>query len=189
MDALINKIKSEGIVINENILKVDSFLNHQIDANLMEEVAEEFYNYYKNDNITKILTIESSGIAPAVLCGLKFNVPVVFVKKSVPSTITNAYQATVHSYTKNKSYTASVDKRFLNEEDNILFIDDFLANGEAFRGVESIIQQSKANLCAVGILIEKAYQDGHTYIVNQGYKFKALASIESMNENQINFIK
>jgi len=188
MKQLIEKIKREGKVIDENILKVDSFLNHQIDVNLMNEIANEFYSYFKDTKITKIITIESSGIAPAVLCGLKFHVPVVFVKKIVPSTLQDFYQATIHSFTKNKTYTVCVSKEFILENDKLLFIDDFLANGEAFKGVERIIKNANASLCGVGILIEKAYQEGHTYIKQQGYKFKALASIASMNQETIEFV-
>ncbi|MDF9823902.1 xanthine phosphoribosyltransferase [Breznakia sp. PF5-3] len=189
MKKLLDKIKTEGVIINKDVLKVDSFLNHQIDPTLMKQIGDEFYEYFKKYKITKIITIESSGIAPAVFCGYRFQVPVIFIKKTNPSTMKDALFANVHSFTKNKTYTVCLSKQYIDDNDNILFIDDFLANGEAFKGVEEIIHQTSANLCGVGIVIEKAYQQGHKYIINQGYDLYALASIASLDNNQITFKK
>ena len=153
----------------------------------MDKIGEEFYNYFKEKEITKVVTVESSGIAPAMMCALKFNVPLLFLKKTTPSTMQNPLTAEVFSYTKNKQYTLCAERSFIDDNDRILFIDDFLANGEAFRGVEEIIGQTKAELVGVGILIEKSFQAGHDYIVNKGYDLYSLANIVSFDNGEIKF--
>ena len=187
MKLLIDAIKDKGTILKGNILKVDAIINHQIDPNLMNEIGNEFYQYFKNRGITKVITVESSGIAPAVMCALKLNVPLVFLKKAQPSTMANPITSEVFSYTKNKHYTLCAERSFIDDSDKLLFIDDFLVNGEAFKGVEDIISQTNAELIGVGILIEKSFQDGHNYIVNKGYDLYSLANIISFDGGKITF--
>ncbi len=187
MKVLIDAILDKGKILDGNILKVDTIINHQIDPVLMDQIGEEFYNHFKDKGITKVITVESSGIAPALMCALKLHVPVLFLKKAQPSTMTDPVTAEVFSYTKNKQYTLCAERNFIEDEDKLLFIDDFLANGEAFKGVESIIAQTNAQLTGVGILIEKSFQQGHDYIVEKGYDFCALANITSFDNGKITF--
>ena len=161
MKLLVDAILDKGKILEGNILKVDTIINHQIDPVLMDQIGEEFYNHFKNKGITKVITVESSGIALAMMCALKLNVPLLFLKKAQPSTMANPLTSEVFSYTKNKQYTLCAERSFIDDNDKLLFIDDFLANGEAFRGVEKIIQQTNAELAGVGILIEKSFQSGH----------------------------
>ena len=189
MKLLIDAIKSRGRILHNNILKVDEIINHQVDPVLMNAIGDEFYNHFKDKNITKVVTVESSGIAPAILTALKLNVPLLFLKKTQPSTMLDAVTAEVYSYTKNKNYTLCLEKRFINNSDNILFIDDFLANGEAFKGVEKIITEVGAKIVGVGILIDKSFQEGHNYIVNKGYDLYSLAQIISFEDGVIEFSK
>lgn len=187
MNKLEKYILEKGKFIDSNVLKVDSFLNHQIDPVLMKEMGDEFYEYFKNHGITKIVTIETSGIAPALMCALRMDVPLVFIKKTHPSTMSNPLTASVHSFTKNKTYSVCLDKEFISSNDRILFIDDFLANGEAFKGAEEIINQANAKICGVGMVIEKAFQKGHQYILDKGYDLYALASIKKFEDGIIEF--
>lgn len=187
MKALVDAILEKGKILEGNILKVDTIINHQIDPVLMNQIGEDFYNHYKDKGITKVVTVESSGIAPAMMCALKLNVPLLFLKKTQPSTMANPLTAEVISYTKNKRYTLCAERSFIDDNDKILFIDDFLANGEAFKGVEAIIGQTNAQLVGVGILIEKSFQAGHDYIVNNGYDLYSLANIVSFENGIIKF--
>lgn len=187
MKLLVDAILDKGKILEGNILKVDTIINHQIDPVLMDEIGDEFYNHFKNKGITKVITVESSGIAPAMMCALKLNVPLLFLKKAQPSTMSNPLTSEVFSYTKNKHYTLCAERSFIDDNDKLLFIDDFLANGEAFRGVEKIIQQTNAELVGVGILIEKSFQSGHDYIVDKGYDFYSLANITSFDDGKITF--
>lgn len=187
MKYLEERIEEEGIVISENILKVDKFLNQQIDVDLVERLAEEFFQVFKNRGITKVITIEASGIAPAVLVGLKLGTPVIFLKKSLPKTMERYYSSVVDSHTKGKKYSIYMDKDLLDENDKILFIDDFLGNGEAFKGVEDIVKQSDSKIEGVGIVVEKSFQAGREYIENQGYDIYSLARISSMENSRIVF--
>lgn len=187
MKLLENAILDKGKILENDILKVDAIINHQIDPQLMEALGNEFYEHFKDKQITKVLTVESSGIAPALMCALKLNVPLVFLKKALPSTMINPLTSEVFSYTKNKHYTLCMEKEFLDDQDRILFIDDFLANGEAFRGVENIVNQTNASIVGVGILIEKSFQAGHEYIVNKGYDLYSLADIISFKNGLIQF--
>lgn len=187
MKLLEDVILEKGEILEGNILKVDSFMNHQIDPILMEKLGIEFAEYFKDRKITKVLTVESSGIAPSLMCALKLQVPLVFLKKNQPSTMRQPLTSEVFSYTKNKAYTLCMEKHFLNNDDIVLFIDDFLANGEAFRGVEDIIKQSGARLEGVGIVIEKSFQKGHEYIISQGYDLYSLADIKAFNNGKIIF--
>ncbi len=155
------KILNEGKVLSDTVLKVDSFLNHQIDPQLMKEIGEEFANRFTDEVITKILTIESSGIAPATMFGLTIGAPVVFARKRKSLTLSgNLYSSKVHSFTKNETNEISVSKDFLSPDDNVVIIDDFLANGEAVKGLLDIVEQSGATVVGVGIVIEKGFQKG-----------------------------
>ena len=188
MDQLKTKIQQEGIILNENILKVDSFLNHQLDVILLNNIGLAFKELFKDKEITKILTIEASGIAIACMAGLHFNVPVLFAKKSESLTLNDeAYQSTVYSYTKQKSSKIHVSKKFLNEQDKILILDDFLAHGEAVKGLRDIVKSSGATLQGVGIVIEKAFQEGGNMLRAEGVDVRSLVSIISMNQDHIIF--
>ena len=176
MNKLEQYIKENSRIINGEILKVDSFLNHQVDPQLMEEIGQ-------------VVTIETSGIAPALMCAYRFKVPMVFIKKAIPSTMADAYNAEVFSFTKNKTYHICISKEFLTENDHILFIDDFLANGEAFSGVEKICKEAHATIEGVGIVIDKAFQKGHQLILDKGYDLYSLAQIAALNEDGIQFKK
>ena len=188
MDLLKDKILKEGRVLSDTVLKVDSFLNHQIDPQLMKEIGEEFANRYSNEVITKILTIESSGIAPATMLGLAIGAPVVFARKRKSLTLSdNLYTSAVHSFTKNETNDISVSRDFLNEDDNVLIIDDFLANGEAVKGLLDIAKQAGTNVVGVGIVIEKGFQQGGRVLREQGVRIESLANIKSLANGKVEF--
>lgn len=188
MQLLKDKILKEGRVLSDTVLKVDSFLNHQIDPLLMKEIGEEFANRYSDDIITKVLTIESSGIAPATMLGLTIGAPVVFARKRKSLTLADhLYSATVHSFTKNESNEISVSKDYLCEDDNVLIIDDFLANGEAVKGLLDIARQAGANVVGVGIVIEKGFQQGGQLLREEGIRIESLANIKSLSNGKIEF--
>jgi xanthine phosphoribosyltransferase len=154
MELLKNRILKDGKALSENILKVDTFLNHQVDPELMDEIASEFFNRFNDSTFSKILTVESSGIAPAVLTGLKMGIPVVFAKKAKPSTMNEEFfTAPVHSFTKQKDYEIAVAAKFIKKGDRILIIDDFLANGSASRALIAIAEQGGARVDGFGIVI------------------------------------
>lgn len=183
MDLLKQKILSEGRVIGTDILKVDSFLNHQVDPILMQAIGQEFASIFSEQGITKIVTIESSGIAPAMFAGLYLNVPVIFAKKTESRNLdANTYQAAVHSFTRGHDYIIRVSRRYLSEDDTVLFIDDFLARGRALLGLLDIAAQAGARVAGAGIVIEKGFQDGGSLIRSQGIRVESLAIIESMSE-------
>jgi xanthine phosphoribosyltransferase len=182
------KIIKDGDLLNGQIIKVDSFLNHQIDVNMLNEIGKEFYNRFEDQKIDKILTIEASGIAIAVIAAQYFEVPVVFAKKTDSKNLDNeTYESEVYSYTKDKTYTIRVSKRYLNERENILILDDFLAKGKAAEGLIDILNQAQCNLSGVGIVIEKGFQDGGQIIRNKGIKLESLAIVESIDDGKINF--
>lgn len=185
MNKLKSAVEAQGRIISDEVLKVDSFLNHQVDCSLVMEMAEQFYEHFKDKNVTKVVTIESSGIAPSFATACKFNVPMIFIKKAQPSTMQNPVSHEVFSFTKNKHYTICMEKDYLTANDNVLFIDDFLANGEAFKAAEVLIKECGANISGVGIVIEKAFQKGHQYILDNGYDLCALASIASIKDKKI----
>lgn len=190
MEILKEKILQEGQVKTASILKVDSFLNHQIDINLMNEIGSEFKRRFQREVINKILTIEASGIAVASITAQYFsNAKVVFAKKSEALNMgSEVYESTVHSYTKNKTYSAIVSKSYLNSGDKVLIIDDFLANGCAASALIDIVRQAGAEVVGVGIVIEKGFQQGRKEIERQGVRVEALATIGNMKENSICFI-
>jgi len=188
MKLLEDMILEKGKVINEDILKVNSFLNHQVDCNLMKEIGKDFANHFRNNNITKVFTIESSGIAPALMTSLELNVPLVILKKQTSSTLTDVYQATVKSFTKNCEYNLTLSKEFISPDDRVLIIDDFLANGEAAKGAIKLVTDGGAQVSGIGIVIEKAFQPGRKILDDAGYEAYSLARIKSLKDNKIEFI-
>ncbi|KRL59056.1 xanthine phosphoribosyltransferase [Latilactobacillus fuchuensis] len=190
MQLLEERIKKDGQVLGEDVLKVDNFLNHQVDPDLMAAMGEEFYRLFKDANITKILTVESSGIAPAVLAGLSFHVPVVFARKHKSLTLQdNMYSATVYSYTKKVNNHISISKKFIDENDRVLVIDDFLANGQAVEGLLEIIEQANAQLEGVGIVIEKTFQKGRELLDARGIHVESLARIAAFENGEVVFVE
>ena len=188
MKLLHDKIIQEGQVLSSSVLKVDSFLNHQIDPQLMKEIGHEFANRFSDQVITKVLTIESSGIAPSVMLGLEIGAPVVFARKRKSLTLSdNLYSSKVHSFTKNETNEISVSHSFINADDNVLIVDDFLANGEAVKGLLDIAAQAGANVVGVGIVIEKGFQDGGKLLRAQGVHIESLAIVESLEGGKVTF--
>lgn len=190
MRLLKEKIVSEGKVLSENVLKVDTFLNHQIDPLLMQAIGEEFANRYKDAGITKILTIESSGIAPSMFAGINLGVPVVFARKRKSLTLSgNLYSSKVHSFTKGETNDISVSKDFIGSEDIVLIIDDFLANGQAVLGLLDIVEQANAITSGVGIVIEKGFQNGGSMVREKGIRVESLAIIKSLADGKVEFVE
>lgn len=188
MKLLEDKIIKEGKVYPGDILKIDSFLNHQIDSLLMDEIGKEFYRLFNDLKPTKILTIESSGIAIALATARYFdNCPIIFAKKTNSSNIFDTYIAKEKSYTRGNEYTVRVSKEYLNESDNILIIDDFLANGEAMNSLIDICHQANAKILAAGTVVCKTYQPGLERIKKLGIRIECLAKIKSLENNQIIF--
>ena len=182
MNFLEERIVKDGIIKEENVLKVDSFLNHQMDISLMDEMGKEFYNRFCHKRITKVLTIESSGIAIACSVARCFGVPVVFAKKAKSINIDGEmYVAEVESFTHKNVNQVIVSKKFINSDDHVLIIDDFLANGCALQGLISITESAGATVEGLGIAIEKGFQIGGRIIRNLGYHLESLAIVESMD--------
>ena len=182
MNFLEERILKDGIVKEGNVLKVDSFLNHQMDINLLDEMGKEFYERFKHKNITKVLTIEASGIAIACFAAKYFNVPLVFAKKSKSVNIDgDMYVAEVESFTHKCKNQVIVSKKFLSADDHILIVDDFLANGCALQGLISITESSGATVEGIGIAIEKGFQVGGRVIRNLGYHLESLAIVDGMD--------
>ena len=189
MDLLKERIMQEGRCFPGGILKVDSFVNHQVDPELMKNIGDEFAEHFKGQGITKVATIESSGIAPALMTALALNVPMLILKKQ-PSKILNQdlYQTVVTSYTKGTSYELTLSKNFISENDHVLIIDDFLANGEAATGAIRLIRKAHATIAGVGILIEKSFQPGRGKLIEQGIDVYSLARISKLGKDLIEFI-
>lgn len=189
MNFLEKRILQDGVVKKGNVLKVDNFLNHQMDVSLIDEIGKEFYLRFNNKYITKILTIEASGIALACATARYFNVPVVFAKKSKSINIDGDFYSTdVESFTHKCTNKVIVSKKFINSNDSLLIIDDFLANGCALNGLISIIKQAGAKIAGIGIAVEKGFQDGGDHIRKLGYQLESLAIVESMDETNGNII-
>ena len=183
MQLLKDRILKDGVVKPGNILKVDSFLNHQMDIPFINELGKEFKRRFADAPITKILTIEASGIGIACLVAQHFNVPVVFAKKTKTINIySDTYNATVHSYTHKKDYDIVVSKEFLSKEDNVLIIDDFLAKGSALTALLMLIEKAGAKTAGAGIVIEKAYQGGGNLVRDMGIRVESLAKIKSISK-------
>ena len=182
MNCLEKRISKDGVVKEGNVLKVDSFLNHQMDIALMNEIGEEFYKRFQGKPINKILTIEASGIAIAYAVAQQFKVPLLFAKKSKSINIAgDTYTAEVESFTHKNKNTVVVSKHFLSSDDHVLIIDDFLANGCALQGLISITEESGATVAGLGIAIEKGFQIGGRVIRNLGYHLESLAIVEAMD--------
>lgn len=190
MKLLEEKVHQVGRVLGEDILKVDSFLNHMIDTELMLAMGEDFYQHFKDKPITKILTLEVSGIAVAFAAAQYFKVPVLFAKKIESLTLgDNVYTSEVVSYTKNKRYNINVDKTFLTQDDHVLIIDDFLAKGEALKGLFDVCQQAGAQVEGVGIAIEKVFQGGGQKYRDQGYDVYSQAMIDRFENGKVVFVE
>lgn len=189
MKALQQKILTHGIVLSEQVLKVDAFLNHQIDPRLMQQIGHEFASRFANQNVTKIITIEASGIAPAVMAGLELGVPVIFARKYQSLTLKDdLYKSKVFSFTKQTESTIAISNKYLTAEDHVLVIDDFLANGHAAQALVDLIDQAGATIAGIGIVIEKSFQDGRELLLNRGYRVESLARIQSLNDGTIQFV-
>lgn len=184
---LVERIKQDGKCLEGGILKVDSFINHQIDPTLLQSMSIEFVRRFANKDINKILTIEASGIAPAIMVGFLLNVPVVFAKKKKPSTMDNMLTTEVFSFTKNRAYTVCCSKDFLGKGDKVLFIDDFLANGNAAKGIIDLVKQAGAELSGMGFIVEKSFQHGGDFLRESGYQVESLAIIDSLDDCKITF--
>ena len=188
MKKLEERILRDGQVLGENILKVDSFLTHQVDFSLMKEIGQVFAKAVKDAGITKVVTIEASGIAPAVYVAEALNVPMIFAKKAKNITMTEGIlTAEVYSFTKQVTSTVSIAGKFLNSDDKVLIIDDFLANGQAAKGLITIIEQAGAQVESIGIVIEKSFQDGRQLLETAGYRVLSLARIAGFEKGQIVF--
>ena len=182
MKVLKERILKDGVVKAGNILKVDSFLNHQMDMDLMEQIGQEFHRRFSHLSITKVLTIEASGIAVAYPVARKFGVPMVYAKKTDSVNMDGElYVAEVESYTKKKQTRVIVSKKFLTPEDRVLIVDDFLANGCALQGLISIVESAEATVAGLGIVIEKGFQEGGERIRNLGYHLESLAIVDAMD--------
>ena len=182
MHLLKERILKDGKCFPGGVLKVDNFINHQMDPMLMHAMAEEFVKRFEGCGINKILTVEASGIAPAIMVGYIMGVPVVFAKKNKPSTMENMLVTEVFSFTKNKSYTVCVIGDYLSAGDQVLFIDDFLANGNAGLGMIDLVKQAGAELAGMGFLIEKEFQGGAVKLRSHGVRVESLAVIESLDD-------
>lgn len=183
MKLLEDRIRKDGVVKEGNVLKVDRFLNHQMDIELFQEIGKEFKRRFANENVNKILTIEASGIGIACVAAESFHVPVVFAKKTQTKNIAGeVYRTQVESFTHGRIYDIIVSKEFLGKGDRVLLIDDFLANGKALEGLAQLVQDSGAELVGAGIVIEKGFQRGGDAIRAKGIHLESLAIVESMND-------
>jgi xanthine phosphoribosyltransferase len=181
------RILQDGAALSKSVLKVDSFLTHQVDTDLLMRAASEFAS--KFEGITKVVTIEASGIAPATLLAYKLGVPLVFAKKHKSVTLSDELlTTTVHSFTKQQDTSISISRQFLCEDDRILIIDDFLANGEAAKGLITLCEQGGAKVLGVGIVIEKSFQPGRELLESMGVKVHSLARVKSLKEGEIDFV-
>ena len=188
MQMLKDAILERGKALNQDVLLVDSFLNHQVDVALMEEIGEEFAKYFADRGITRVVTIESSGIAPASFTALALGLPLVIMKKQTSRILKwDLLQTTVRSFTKGTQYELTVKREFLPAGEKILLIDDFLASGEAAFGVIHLAQQAGAEVAGIGIVIEKAFQSGHQRLADEGMDVYSLARIASMSADAITF--
>lgn len=185
MKTLIDRILKDGHCYPGGILKVDKFINHQMDPNLMKAIAIEFIKRYSSTEINKILTIEASGIAPAIVMGLLLDLPVVFAKKKKASTMDNILSTTVFSFPKQREYNVVISKDYLTPQDKVVFIDDFLAYGNAAKGIIDLCQQAGAELVGMGFIIEKTFQHGRDVIEAAGVRCESLAMIESLDDCKI----
>lgn len=185
MERLKRAIEEKGTFLEKDLVKVDSFLNHRIDTELMEEIGQEIADHFKDKGIDKVLTVETGGIAPAYAAAVRLKVPLVFAKKTKPTTMIDPTVCDAYSYTKKQTYQICVEKFVLNPSERILFVDDFLANGEAFKGVESLCKEAGAEIGGAAVCVEKVFQKGHAYITERGYDLLALAPIAQVENGHI----
>ena len=185
MELLKKRILQDGKCFEGGILKVDSFINHQMDPILMKSIGVEFVRRFANKDFNKVMTIEASGIAPAIMVGYLLELPVVFAKKKQPKTMENMISTTIRSFTKDREYKVCISRDFLKEGDRVLFIDDFLANGNAANGIIDLIEQAGAQLAGMGFIIEKAFQHGGDTLRERGVHIESLAIIDSLDNCQI----
>ena len=189
MYALEQKILNEGIVLSDQVLKVDAFLNHQIDPVLMQLIGKEFAARFKDAGITKIITIEASGIAPAIMAGLELGVPVILARKYQSLTLKDdLYRSKVFSFTKQTESTIAISNKHISSSDKALVIDDFLANGQAALGLIDLIHQANAEVVGVGIVIEKSFQPGRDVLLEKGYRVESLARVKSLADGKVTFV-
>ncbi|OAB45429.1 xanthine phosphoribosyltransferase [Paenibacillus glacialis] len=190
MQLLRNKVVAEGIVLSNKVLKVDSFLNHQMDPVLMKEVGKEFTSRFKDEAITRVLTIESSGIAPGIMTALELNVPLIFARKQKSLTLKHdIYVEKVYSFTKQETNEITVAKKFIDPNDRVLIIDDFLANGEAAFGLARIVEQAGAKVVGIGIVIEKSFQPGRQLLLDAGYRVESLVRVAALENETVTFVE
>lgn len=188
MKELEEKIRQFGTVLPGNVLKVDAFLKHQVDPVLMQHIGQEFAARFKDAKITKVWTVESSGIAPAVMTGLALGVPVIFARKHKSLTLNSGmYTADVYSYTKKTTNQISISKRYVDKTDRVLLIDDFLANGQAVEGMLQIADQAGVEVVGAGIVIEKCFQPGSAELAAKGVRVESLAKVSSLADGQVSF--
>lgn len=190
MKLLEDKILSEGLALSESVLKVDSFVNHQVDPFLMREIGRDFANHYKDAHITKVLTIESSGIAPAVFTAYELGVPMIILKKQTSKILKDhILQTNITSFTKGTSYELTLSKDYVDDKDTVLIIDDFLANGEAAMGAIRLASMAGAKIAGIGILIEKSFQKGRQRILDAGYEVYSQARVAKLGKDLIEFVR
>lgn len=175
------RILQDGKCYPGGILKVDSFINHQMDPTLMKQIGQEFARLFSGSGVNKILTIEASGIAPAIMMGAAMHLPVVFVKKKKPKTMENMLTSVVHSFTKDRDYTVCISSDFLTPDDKVVFIDDFLAYGNAAAGIIDLCRKAGAEIVGMGFIIEKVFQGGGRMLSDMGYDVKSLAKVTSLD--------
>lgn len=189
MEALEKKILQQGKVLSDSVLKVDSFINHQMDPVLMKQIGEEFAARFVGKGITKVLTIESSGIGPGLMTALEMGVPMIFARKRKSLTLTEGLiTSKVYSFTKQEQNEVTISKDFIGEGDRVLIIDDFLAKGQAALGLIDIVEKAGANTVGVGIVIEKSFQEGRELVLEKGVQLESLARIASLENGQVQFV-
>ncbi|TVY08983.1 xanthine phosphoribosyltransferase [Paenibacillus cremeus] len=190
MKLLQERIRQEGLILSDKVLKVDSFLNHQVDTGLALEIGREFARIFGHQPITKVLTIEASGIQFAMATAMVLNVPFIYAKKKKAVTLSeNVYSVPVHSFTRQETYQVSVSQKYLGSSDKVLIVDDFLATGAALVGLVDIVKEAGAELVGVGSVIEKSFQEGRSLLENKGVQVHSLARIASMKPGEIHFIE
>lgn len=189
MKRLHDMINQEGIVLSDQVLKVDAFLNHQVDPTLMWEIAYEFMDRFQDAGITRILTIEAGGIAPAMMTALRLGVPMVYARKTKSVTLNEGtISAEVFSFTKQQTSTITVAEKYLQPGERVLIIDDFLANGEAAFGLARLVEQAGAEVAGFGIVIEKSFQPGRQKLIEAGFHVESLARVESLKDGKATFV-
>lgn len=190
MKELMKRIKKDGQVLGDGVLKVDSFVTHQVDPELMEKMGQRFAEVFADQGITKVVTIEASGIAPALYAAQALKVPMIFARKAKSLTMDEELlTASVYSFTKQVTSQVSISKKFLSKDDKVLIIDDFLANGQAAKGLVELCQQAGADVSGIGIIIEKSFQDGRALLEEMGLNVVSLARIASLENHTVEFLE